>query len=158
MTSDSVLYRSAVLLNPRVQVHTFEGLYYSVIHGWISRFILTSDTHFLVYALIITKVLENHPEIKNYLPRKLPHTCHLFKAERTKGYGEWIFAGSSLKATNKKITLRMHLPTAVVPSGGEEKHLRTRIYHHPTPPRSSLSGNKRKNQNSSSKGDTVATL
>lgn len=43
-----VSYRSAVLLNPQVQVHTSERLDYSVTHGKISTFIPTSDTHFLV--------------------------------------------------------------------------------------------------------------
>lgn len=83
MPSDLVLYRSAVLLNPRVPVHIFEGLCYSVTY-----LILTSDTHFLVYALIIDKVLENHLGVKKHMPRKLPHTSHLFKAEGTKGYRE----------------------------------------------------------------------
>lgn len=48
-----VSHRSAVLLNPQVQVHTVEGLHCSMAHGEISRFIMTSDTHFLVYALLM---------------------------------------------------------------------------------------------------------
>lgn len=39
--------------NPQVQVHTFEGLDYSVTNGQISMFIPTSDTHFLIYTLIM---------------------------------------------------------------------------------------------------------
>lgn len=41
------------MLNSQVQVHTVEGLDCSVAHGEISRFIITSDIHFLVYALLM---------------------------------------------------------------------------------------------------------
>lgn len=69
----------------------------------------------------------------------------------------WIFAGSSLKATDKKIQARMHLPIAVVPWRGKEKSPKQEFTTTTCPsPRSFFSENQNR-QSSTSKGDVVAS-
>lgn len=73
------------------------------------------------------KALKNQPLVRQSLPRKLPHTCHLIQGISDKrllrmnansGYLQALHSRQQIK---KKISVRRHLPTAVVHWRGEEK-------------------------------------